>query len=238
MASRHFKYTYNNEIPPKTVFSKMIRANIDDSFPENNVQSKIDFNNERNKIYFSRRKELKNLMKSINSHLDNNSQSYFLTLYYMDLIFTHPDLEKVFYSHFSNLNNCTTFNDIEMSNYVLLSLACLVVASKFNENDPHVPTMASFIRLLYEYSKKKYIFNLQSLFLAEVVVLKILKYKLNYYTIYHYLIFFFTHGVIFKKTIENSKISKKKYIFKLESYLMELLILKKIMIYILVKIII
>ena len=159
MASRHFKYTYNNEIPPKTVFSKMIRANIDDSFPENNVQSKIDFNNERNKIYFSRRKELKNLMKSINSHLDNNSQSYFLTLYYMDLIFTHPDLEKVFYSHFSNLNNCTTFNDIEMSNYVLLSLACLVVASKFNENDPHVPTMASFIRLLYEYSKKKYFFK-------------------------------------------------------------------------------
>ena len=187
----------------------MITANIDDSFPFNNQQKKIDFNNERNKIYFSRRKELKNLMKSINSHIDNNSQSYFLTLYYMDTIFTNPNLEKVFFSHFSSWNNYTSNNDIQMTNYVLLSLACLVVASKFNENDPHVPTMTSYIRLLYEYSKKKYIFNLEILFMAEVVVMKLLKYKLNYYTIYHYLIFFFSHGIIFKKTIENSKNYKK-----------------------------
>jgi hypothetical protein len=127
----------------------------------------------------------------------------------MDLIFTNPDLERMFFSHFSSWTSYTTYNDIQMNNYVLLSLACLVVASKFNENDPHVPTMSSFIRLLYEYSKKKYIFNLQSLFTAEVVVVKLLKHKLNYYTIYHHLIFFFTHGIVFRKTIENSKISKK-----------------------------
>lgn len=99
-------------------------------------------------------KELKDLMKSINSYLDNNSQSYFLTLYYMDSIFTNPNLERMFFSHFSSWTSYTTYNDIQMNNYVLLSLACLVVASKFNENDPHVPTMSSFIRLLYEYSKK------------------------------------------------------------------------------------
>ena len=209
MAARHFKYTYENELPPKGIFSKMIKSNIEDSLPDNNVEYKIDLNNERNKLYFSRRKELRNLMKSINSYLDNNSQSYFLTLYYMDLIFTNPDLERTFFSHFSSWTSYTTYNDIQMNNYVLLSLACLVVASKFNENDPHVPTMSSFIRLLYEYSKKKYIFNLQSLFTAEVVVVKLLKHKLNYYTIYHHLIFFFTHGIVFKKTIENSKYSKK-----------------------------
>ena len=209
MAARHFKYTYENELPPKGIFAKMIKSNIEDSFPVNNVECKIDSNNERNKLYFSRRKELKNLMKSINSYLDNNSQSYFLALYYMDLIFTNPDLERMFFSHFSSWTCYTTNNDIQMNNYVLLSLACLVVASKFNENDPHVPTMSSFIRLLYEYSKKKYIFNLQSLFTAEVVVVKLLKHKLNYYTIYHHLIFFFTHGIVFRKTIENSKISKK-----------------------------
>ena len=209
MAARHFKYTYDNELPPKGIFAKMIKSNMEDNFPDNNVEFKIDLNNERNKLYFSRRKELKNLMKSINSYLDNNSQSYFLTLYYMDLIFTNPDLERMFFSHFSSWTSYTTYNDIQMNNYVLLSLACLVVASKFNENDPHVPTMSSFIRLLYEYSKKKYIFNLQSLFTAEVVVVKLLKHKLNYYTIYHHLIFFFTHGIVFRKTIENSKISKK-----------------------------
>lgn len=209
MAARHFKYTYSSELPPKSILSKMIKTNLDDSYPDNNAQKKIDFTNERNKLYFSRRKELKNLMKSINSHLDNNSQSYFLTLYYMDLIFTNPNLERVFFSHFGSWTNYTTYNDIQMNNYVLLSLACLVVASKFNENDPHIPTMSSFIRLLYEYSKKKYIYNLESLFLAELVVVKLLKYKLNYYSIYHHLIFFFTHGIVFKKTIEKSALSKK-----------------------------
>ena len=153
----------------------MIISNIDDNLPGNKELKRIDLSNERNEIYFSKRKLLKNLMKSINSHIDNNSQTIFLTLYYMDLIFTHPDLEKIFFSHFGILNNNPVFNDMQMSDYVLLSLACLVVASKFNENDPHVPTMSSYIRLLYEYSKKKYIFNLQTLFMAEVVVVKLLK---------------------------------------------------------------
>ena len=69
----------------------------------------------------------------------------------MDLIFTHKDLEKVFYSHFYTWNAYGSLNDFQMNNYVLLSLACLIVASKFNENDPHVPTISSYIRLLYEY---------------------------------------------------------------------------------------
>ena len=202
MAARHFKYAYNAHLPPKTIFSKMILVN--DPLIKN-----LDLNAEKNRIYFSRRKQLKNLMKSVNSYIDFNSQTYFLMLYYMDIIFTHKDLEKIFYSHFTLWYQYPIVNDLQMSNYVLLSLACLVVASKFNENDPMVPSMSSYIRLLYEFSKKKFIFNLDSLFLAEIVVLKILKYKLNYYTIYHYLIFFFTHGIVLKKTIERSKTAKK-----------------------------
>ena len=202
MAARHFKYAYNAHIPPKTIFSKMILVNEP-------LIKNIDLNSEKNRIYFSRRRQLKNLMKSINSYIDFNSQTFFLMLYYMDIIFTHKDLEKIFYSHFTLWYQYPIVNDLQMSNYVLLSLACLVVASKFNENDPLVPSMSSYIRLLYEFSKKKFIFNLDSLFLAEVVILKILKYKLNYYTIYHYLIFFFTHGIVLKKTIERSKIGKK-----------------------------
>ena len=202
MAARHFKYAYNAHLPPKTIFSKMILVNEP-------LIKNIDLNSEKNRIYFSQRKQLKNLMKTINSYIDFNSQTYFLMLYYMDIIFTHKDLEKIFYSHFTLWYQYPIVNDLQMSNYVLLSLACLVVASKFNENDPLVPSMSSYIRLLYEFSKKKFIFNLDSLFLAEIVILKILKYKLNYYTIYHYLIFFFTHGIVLKKTIERSKIGKK-----------------------------
>ena len=172
----------------------------------------IDFSSLKNKIYFNRRKQLKSLMKSINSYIDFNSQTYFLALYYMDLIFTHKDLEKIFFSHFSLWHQYPIQNiDLQMSNYVLLSLACLIIAAKFNENDSNIPTMSSFLRLLYEFSKKKYIFSLEYLYRAEVIVLKILKYKLNYYTIYHYLIFFFTHGIVLKKTIQRSKILNKKY---------------------------
>ena len=80
MAARHFKYTYNSEIPPKTVLSRMLRANIDNSYFDNNESNRMNMNIERNRIYFSRRKELKNLMKSVNSHIDNNSQTFFLTL--------------------------------------------------------------------------------------------------------------------------------------------------------------
>ena len=172
----------------------------------------IDFSSLKNKIYFNRRKQLKSLMKLINSYIDFNSQTYFLALYYMDLIFTHKDLEKIFFSHFSLWHQYPLQNiDLQMSNYVLLSLACLIIAAKFNENDSNIPTMSSFLRLLYEFSKKKYIFSLEYLYRAEVIVLKILKYKLNYYTIYHYLIFFFTHGIVLKKTIQRSKIYNKKY---------------------------
>ncbi len=218
MAARHFKYIYNSEIPPKTILSKMLKGNIDDNYINNNQSNKIDLNIARNKIYFNRRRELKSLMKSINSHIDNNSQSLFLTLYYMDVIFTHKDLEKVFFSHFYTWKTFGSYNDIQMNNYVLLSLACLILASKFNENDPHVPTMSSYIRLLFEYSKKKYIFNLDSLYMAEVVVIKLLAYKLNYYTIYHYLIFFFTHGIVLKETIENAnnyKYTERKILEKI-----------------------
>ena len=202
MVARHFKYMYNAHIPPKTIFIKM-------SLTNDVLTNPIDLTTEKNKRYFSRRKQIKYLMKQINSYIDFNSQTYFLMLYYMDIIFTHPDLEKVFYSHFTLWYQFPIHEDLQMSNYVLLSLACLVIASKFNENDPMIPSMSSYIRLLYEFSKKKYIFHLDSLFLAEIVVLKILKYKLNFYTIYHYLIFFFTHGIVLKKTIERSKINKK-----------------------------
>jgi hypothetical protein len=77
MASRHFKYFYESEIPPKTLFYKMSKANTDSNYPGDFNGKKINLNDERNKIYFSRRKELKNLIKKVNSQLDNNSQSFF-----------------------------------------------------------------------------------------------------------------------------------------------------------------
>ena len=65
MASRHFKYSYFNELPPKTLFFKMSKANTDNINPNDFNGKMINLNNERNKIYFSRRKELKDLIKKV-----------------------------------------------------------------------------------------------------------------------------------------------------------------------------
>ena len=194
----------------------MIRTNIEEIYNTNEEPNKIDFSNGRNIIYFNRRKELKQMIKSINGYVNNNSQSLFLAYYFMDLIFTNNDLEKVFFQHFNLWDYLIPLKDIQMNNYALLSLACLIISYKFTENDPKIPSMSSFVKLLYHFSKKNFIFSSKDLITAEVVALKLLKYKLNYYTIYQFFVFFFTHGIFFKKTLHSSQLitklsEKKKY---------------------------
>ena len=186
----------------------MTKANIDEIYNFNEKPQKIDYNIQRNKIYFSRRKELKNLITSINTYINYSSQSLFLTLYYMDLIFTNEDLEKVFYSHF-NKNEYISSYDIQMKNYALLSVACLMISYKYNENNPQMPTLSSFAKLLFYFSRKTFSFTLNEISTAEVVVIKLLKYKLNYYTIYHFFVFFFTHGILLRKTLLKSNLCSK-----------------------------
>lgn len=179
----------------------MTKANIDEIYNFNEKPQKIDYNIQRNKIYFSRRKELKNLITSINTYINYSSQSLFLTLYYMDLIFTNEDLEKVFYSHF-NKNEYISSYDIQMKNYALLSVACLMISYKYNENNPQMPTLSSFAKLLFYFSRKTFSFTLNEISTAEVVVIKLLKYKLNYYTIYHFFVFFYTWNFTKKNIAE------------------------------------
>jgi hypothetical protein len=184
----------------------MIKTNIEDIYNTDEEPKKIDYNINRNRIYFSRRYELFNLIKLINNYIHSNSQSLYLAFYFMDTIFTNDDLEREFFSHFTNLSYLSPLNDIQMNNYVLLSLACLILTQKFSDNGPKNPSISSFIKLAYHFSKKKYSFNTDDLILAEVVVIKLLKYKLTYNTIYHFLVFFFTHGIIFKITLQRSEL--------------------------------
>ena len=186
----------------------MTKANIDEIYNFYEEPQKIDYNIQRNKIYFSRRKELKNLITSINTCINYTSQSLFLALYYMDSIFTNEDLEKVFYSHFKT-NEYISSNDIQMNNYALLSVACLMISYKYNENNPQIPTLSSFAKLLFYFSKKSFSFTLNEISTAEVVVVKLLNYKLNYNTIYHFFVFFFTHGILFKITLQSSILYEK-----------------------------
>ena len=187
----------------------MIKTNIEDIYDTNEEPNKIDFTNGRNIIYFNRRKDLKNLIKTINAYINNSSQSFFLTLYFMDSIFTNINLENIFFNHFTMWDYLIPLKDIQMDNYALLAVACLILSYKFNENDPKLPSMPSFLKLLYHFSNKNFIFSVHDLAMAEVVVSKLLKYKLNYYTIYHFFVFFFTHGILFRKTLKNSTLFGK-----------------------------
>ena len=172
----------------------------------NNIVLSITNKRDENKLYFENRKKIKNLIKNINTRLDNNSSTFFLSLFYMDLIFENYSLEEILKENL-NIFDMSIDHNYMLNNYVLLSLACLVIASKFNEKDPHVPDLNSFLRLYNQYTKFYFIFSLNELMRAEVNVLQILKYKLNYYSLYQFITFFFSNGVLFAKNIKyNEKI--------------------------------
>ena len=153
--------------------------------------SEIEFfiseNNIRN--YKERRGYLLYLIRNINSKLDFNSQTFFLALYLMDKIFS-----------------CEKFTIENENDYILYSLCCLIIASKFNENDPHIPDINSYIKVCSNMTKYQCILNLEDIRKGEVYILNLLQFKLNFYSIYHFIVFFFAHGII----LDNGNIFARK----------------------------
>ena len=164
--------------------------------------------NGENVFYIEKRRDLVNLMRNVNTKLDFNSQTFFLCVTYMDEIF------KGYYDQGN------------MSDYVLLSLSCLFVAAKFNENDPRIPDIYKFNNVLSNLTKYKFIFTVDDVRNGEVAVLKMLQYKLNRFSIYHFIVFFFAHGIFFDETYERSEskgLGKKKCLEKIYILSRELL---------------
>lgn len=164
--------------------------------------------NNENAFYIEKRRDLVNLMRNVNTKLDFNSQTFFLCVTYMD---------EIFKSYYDQAN---------MSDYVLLSLSCLFVASKFNENDPRIPDIYKFNNVLSNLTKYKFIFTVDDVRNGEVAVLKMLQYKLNRFSIYHFIVFFFAHGIFFDETYERSEnkgLGKKKCLEKIYILARELL---------------
>ena len=111
--------------------------------------------------------------------------NYFLSIYFIDILFIDNKLSKY-------LNN----------NFELLGLTCLNLAAKYLENDPTVPHLQYFIGA-YNYVTKKSKNNkeysnivFEDLYKSEVEICKLLNYKLNYFTIYDFDSFFFGHGIL------------------------------------------
>ena len=146
-----------------------------------------------NPLYIEKRVAMIEIIQMINIALDNNSQTFFLCLYYMDIIFSNDNFEKVFRLFYGDQEEVLNI-EININNLLMMSLACLIIATKYNENDPHVPNIISFINLCSYYSYNKYNYEVRDLSKAEVIIIKVLNYKLNYFTLYHFFNFFFAHG--------------------------------------------
>ena len=218
--SKHIKYNYPCELSPITLCQEMIASNrsipLSNNFPSKN----------KTKIYFEKRKEIKTLLKNMNMGLDNNSSTYFLALLYTDLIFQNYSLEEIFLSdniisRYDLSSSSSTQKIFPIKQCLLVAVCCLIIASKFNEKDPHVPDLNSFIRIYNQNSKFYFIFSCDELRETEVIILKLLKYKLNFYSLYQFITFFFANGILFEKNLTESynykkyKYSEKKILEKI-----------------------
>ena len=180
---------YNKELSPKEIFNSM-RKNIFNFSPDIisiNIQ------------YLKLRPNLLNLIRQISSKMFFKSQTYFLSLYYLDIVFTSHN-EKI-----CDLN-CN-----------LTALACLLLSAKFCENDPNVPSLKYFTKIYNKIFFDKTAITAKDLFNSEVVTIKMLNHKLNYYTIYDFISFFFSYNILTKEQIKsldnNFTMTNKKYIF-------------------------
>ena len=180
------------------------------------VKSNNEFeeNTFENDFYISMRYEIITLLKKINTSIENNSSTYYMSLLYIDKIFTSQDFNEY-------IKECSKYkyqiNSEIKKMYIILSVSSLIVSTKFNENDPHFPGADVFLKLCNKFTNYSYSIRTNDLVEGEIVILKLMKYKLNYYSVYNFLVFFFGHGIILDKTLEKirNNYDKRKLLEKI-----------------------
>ena len=166
---------YNIEISPKGIFDSM-KANIYNNF------SLYSFSI-ISKEYLALRSDLFALIKKISDKMGFKSQTYFLSIYYLDILFSQ-----------NKKTDC---------NYNIMGLACLLLASKYCENDPAVPELKYFIRIYNRIVGSKNSISVSDLFYSEVMTCKMLNHKLNYYTVYDFNSFFFNNNILKREQLND-----------------------------------
>ena len=169
-----------SEIPPKQIFEKM-KSNIFNDF------SILRLTN-INKNYIYSRKILFNILHKITIALGFKSQTFFLCAHYLDIIFSSKKPINL------NVN--------------IVGLSCLCLSAKHCENDPIVPHLHYFIKAYNIIMGYKNIISMKDLKFGEVLVLKFLNYKLNYFTVYDFNSFLFAHGIL--KTEQLKELGRDK----------------------------
>ena len=157
-----------SEVSPKEIITQM-KLNIFQNYS-------LSKNSLINLDYLLYRPSIFSLIHKISNRIGFKSQTYFLSIYYLDIL--HIKHQKI---------------DINLK---LLSLACLTLSAKYVENDKNVPNLPFFVAIFNSLVEYNNIISIEELIYAEVLACKLLEYKLNYYTIYDFDSFFFGHGII------------------------------------------
>ena len=197
------KNRLEQEIPPTEIFEQML----------SNSHKKFNLYNDSmiNKEYMYHRKNIFNMLHKITNKLGFKSQVFYLATHYLDIIFSSKNNIKYKF------------------NIYTIALACFCLSAKFCEIDPIVPELFYFIKVYYNIIgyKIKNPISLQELKYAEVFVLKILNYKLNYYTIYDFNSFLFIYGIL-KSQQRNKNYNSKQImekIYKKSRYYLDVILI-------------
>ena len=170
---------YEYEILPQKIF-EIMRLNTYNKYSLDNINFiSLDYISSRNHLF--------SLLHKISKRMDFNSRTYFLSIYYLDLLFIkHHKIDL---------------------NYNLLALSCLVLSAKYCENDPLVPHLRYFIHIYNDFVEDNNKISVNDLFYSEVLTCKMLDYKLNYFTIYDFDSFIFLYIIIKTEQLKEMNIA-------------------------------
>lgn len=128
---------------------------------------------------------MKNRQRAI-KHLQKYSQIYHYSdlTYYLSLTLIDEIMKKI--------------NKISMKKLEIYVITCLVIAAKFKESNIIEPNLSRFTS-----SGDYYDIDEMDIVIAEVELLKLLKYKLNYITAYEILKVFFYDGFVYSCELKN-----------------------------------
>ena len=166
-------YSNTNELNPQEIFQTM----KSDFYQISNTETPLV-----NKEYIKKRKDITNFNHRLTKKMGFKSQTFFLSIYYLDIIFMENQ-------------------NLQITNFLLFGLSSFIIAAKYSENDPNVPPLQSFINLYNRYNIHR--ISMKELLKTEVKILKYLKYNIHYVTIYDFNLFFFNHGIIKKQQIKD-----------------------------------
>ena len=147
-----------------------------------------------NKDYLSSRKALFSILNTIIKAFSFKSRSFFLCCYYLDIIYLSKKAINL--------------------NIHLIGLACLCLSTKVCENDPEVPHLKYFLEVYNMIMDYKNEISVDDLKNAEIYVLKLLNYKLNYYSVYDFNSFFFNNGILKLDQLKDIESFKNDHFFK------------------------